>query len=281
MTLDERTQLAWAHAAGALALPAFGVGLVLLLAGAALLERTWRQPRARRLRSALPPSVLLAVALGAGFAVVLGAGALFAELAEGVLEGDRLAALDHAFTSGVQAGTPAWAVRGFALLTHLGDTATLLLLGAVVALALWRSGRGWLALAWMASTAGGGLLNWSLKQVFERTRPGHADGPVQAEGYSFPSGHSCGSLVVFGLLAYLALRLAPPRWHRLAVLVAAALALTVAASRVFLRVHYASDVLAGLAVGAAWLGVCVGALETVRRRRRRRAPPVDAEAQLP
>lgn len=267
MRPDDATLLDWAGRAGHAALPAFFVLLAATLGAMVLLDRAWRHQRLQRWRGALPAPALLGAALAAGFVLVLGAGLAFAELAEAVLESGRLARLDQAFSAGVQAGTPALAVHAFALVTRLGDTATLTVLCIGVALALLRTGGRVLAFAWVGAVAGNALLNSSLKAVFVRTRPPHADSPVQAEGWSFPSGHSSGSLVAYGMLAYLALRLAPPRWHLPAMLAAAALALSVAASRVFLRVHYASDVLAGLASGSAWLLVCIGAAEVARRAR--------------
>ena len=71
------------------------------------------------------------------------------------------------------------------------------------------------------------------------------------------------------MLAYVAVRLLPERWELPAVLVAAGLAFSIGCSRVFLQVHWASDVLAGLASGSAWLVVCVVSIEMLRRYRRK------------
>lgn len=117
--------------------------------------------------------------------------------------------------------------------------------------------------------AGNGALNIALKQVFGRIRPTHLEGFGLAQGFSFPSGHSSGSVVAYGMLAYLALRLLPARWHLPALMAAVALAFTVAVSRVFLRVHFASDVAAGIASGATWLAVCITSIELAQWDRQR------------
>jgi membrane-associated phospholipid phosphatase len=116
----------------------------------------------------------------------------------------------------------------------------------VVAIALWLVGRRALALGWTLSLAGNGLLNPALKQIFARARPVHEHGLAMETGFSFPSGHSSGSMVFYGMLLYLGIRLLPARWHPLLAAAATAVVVTVASSRIFLQVHFASDVAAGL-----------------------------------
>ena len=141
--------------------------------------------------------------------------------------------------------------------TRAGDPPVVVALTALVALGLWWRKHHLLALAWVAAVVGNALLNKGLKHLFERDRPAHWHGVVQETGYSFPSGHASGTLATYGMLAYLVLRLAPPLWHVPALLGAAWLAWMGACSRVLLQVHYASDVLAGLASGSVWLGLCI------------------------
>ena len=102
-------------------------------------------------------------------------------------------------------------------------------------------------------------------------RPLRDDGLVLAQGFSFPSGHSSGAVVAYGMLAYIALRFVPPRWHLALVLAAVSLVFMIGASRIFLRVHFASDVIAGFASGTAWLAVCIASVELTRWYTTRRA----------
>jgi undecaprenyl-diphosphatase len=157
------------------------------------------------------------------------------------------------------------------VLTHLGDPELLIPAAAVVALLLfWR--REWLlAWSWVAGTGGGALLNRLLKALFERSRPEHSHGFATADGYSFPSGHASGAMLVFGLGAYFLVRHTPPRWHLPVTFAALLLIVFVGSSRVLLQVHYLSDVLAGWLVAASWIALCVAGLEALRLGARRRA----------
>jgi membrane-associated phospholipid phosphatase len=124
-----------------------------------------------------------------------------------------------------------------------------------------------LALGWVAAQAGGGLLNRVLKETFQRTRPEFADPMLLASTWSFPSGHAMGTFILCGMVCYLLLRGIRPWTMAAAVVTASASWCGVTAfSRLYLGVHYVSDVIAGLLAGVAWLAVCVSALEVLRRR---------------
>ena len=257
--------------AGAHALPLFFVLLALLLLLAWLgwwAFQRWMLPREP---GAAPTPALLALRLALGFgAIVLGAW-VFAEIAEALHAAATLGAADQALADAIRISVPTAALQVFAVLTRLANTETLTVLCIVVAIALVVVGRRWLALGWVAAVVGNALLNTTLKQIFARVRPLHDDGIVAAHGFSFPSGHSSGSVVVYGMLAYVAMRFVPRRWHLALTLAAVTLAFAIGASRVFLRVHFASDVIAGFASGSAWLSVCIASIEFTRWYRRRRS----------
>lgn len=114
--------------------------------------------------------------------------------------------------------------------------------------------RWWSAAMLVTATGGMGAINSALKVMIQRERPAGLPGRKQADGYSFPSGHSSGSAVLLGALGYLA-------WtktrHRIIATVvlscASVLAGFIGRSRVGLQAHYRSDVVAGLVAGAIWL----------------------------
>ena len=256
---------------GARAAEGFAISLLLLVAGVVAAWWSLRRWGVPRDRSRLPPVVFPLLWLAAGFGLLVGAGAVFAELADGLGGDEAMGDFDDAFILAVQRTTAPSLVHAFAAVTRLGDAATLSVIGLLVFFALlWRR-RIRLALIWAAAVGGNALLNVSLKIVFARARPVHEGGLVLEQGFSFPSGHASGSVVTYGMLAYLVLRLLSARWHLPALLLAAVAALSIGSSRVFLRVHYPSDVLAGFASGSAWLAMCILSVELARRLRAARA----------
>jgi len=254
----------WASWAGQHALPLFFAMLAATLLATYAGWWTARRYTGPDFRFAQLPMRFLSLRLAVGLTVMLLGSFVFIELAGELGAQETLSRVDRAFTEALRDSVTTPVVQTFAALTHLGDTATLVSLCTAVAIALVLRGRWWLTLGWVATVAGNGVLNISLKDAFARVRPLGLDGLTLEGGFSFPSGHSSGSVVAYGMLAYLALRLLPFRWHLPALILAMTLAFTVGSSRMFLRVHFASDVIAGFASGAAWLALCVTTIELGR-----------------
>lgn len=119
----------------------------------------------------------------------------------------------------------------------------------------------------LAATVGGILLNESLKDLFARPRPELALRLTEVRSQSFPSGHAMLSAIIYLTLAALLARLVEGRALRLYFVgLAAFLTLLVGLSRVYLGVHYPSDVLAGWAAGLAWALLCWTAASHLQRR---------------
>ena len=255
MAADTAWLLHAADALGRHALELYFMGLLLLPASAVVaarrLLRDGRSPGRNPGHPLGMPLRTVAVAIGI---------TTFATLTTLLLTGGALRAADQAFADAVRASLPAVALPAFATVTHLADTATLTGLCITMALLLAAARQPVLAMGWVLAVAGNGMLNRSLKAVIGRTRPLDQVAAWAETGFSFPSGHSSGAVVACGMLAFTAWRLLPARW-RVAVLavLAAAVALTwsIGASRVFLGVHFASDVLAGFASGGLWLLLCI------------------------
>jgi undecaprenyl-diphosphatase len=134
------------------------------------------------------------------------------------------------------------------------------------------------ALLLLVATAGGLALNMVLKLFFDRPRPNVIVWGTNAVSSSFPSGHAMSATIVYSTVAYLAARLARRRWQRWIVMsLAAIVILLISASRLYLGVHYPSDVLAGAVVGLAWAAFCMATLETIQKFSKRLAPEIQKD----
>jgi membrane-associated phospholipid phosphatase len=214
----------------------------------------------------IPRRLGIQALLSAAFAAF--ASLVFLEIADEIGADEDLGQFDLALSTALSRHASDEQLRTFALLTHLGDKAFLIPLVAVVALVLlWRRQR-FIAAAWVVACALGGVLNAGLKAIFERSRPEFVHSFATADGWSFPSGHSSGSMIVYGLLGYLAVLYTPKSVHVPTAAIAMALVVCVGLSRVILQVHYFSDVLGGYAVGASWVAAWIAGLEVLRRAER-------------
>jgi len=207
-------------------------------------ERGWRWPE-------LP--VLLAVAGLAGMTWV------FVELAEQVGSGGThdfdnrvLAALRNPNDPTLPLG-PLWLVDAARDVTALGSMSVLLLMVVIAAGYTALVGRWRAVVLIVAATVSGAILSGVLKSEYERPRPPNGSAVQRTHTTSFPSGHSFSAAVVFLTLGAMLARVVPT--HRLRaylIIVALLLTLLVGFSRVYLGVHYPTDVLAGWAAGSSW-----------------------------
>jgi undecaprenyl-diphosphatase len=201
-------------------------------------------------RRPLAPLLALAV-LAAG---LLGFAGL-AALAQGDPRGFDVAVLQALRRDGAPVG-PAWLDLALRDLTALGGTPVL---GLVTLLAL-----GWLGLSrrWRAavlllvSVPGGLVLNTMLKAAFDRTRPGLVPHLVSVQTESFPSSHAMMAAVLYLTIGAMLARGAGRAQQAYVIGAAVGLALLVGVSRVWLGVHWPTDVLAGWCLGAAWATGC-------------------------
>jgi membrane-associated phospholipid phosphatase len=203
----------------------------------------------------------LALRLGVGALLLVLAAALFGAIAEDVATSDRLTVLDVEIARWLhEHATPALTRWMFAV-TNLHSTIAVSCYAAItgVALALRRR---WRRLATVVVCVGGGLLlNVLMKLAFHRARPVLEDPLLTLASYSFPSGHVAGSTLMYGLLVAWVFTRTRRAVLRVATVLAAAAAIAlVAFSRMYLGVHYLSDVAAACAEGVAWLALCLSAL---------------------
>jgi undecaprenyl-diphosphatase len=188
-----------------------------------------------------------------GFLLALSALLFFAWLAEEMMEGDT-ARLDSTITSAVHEHAAARLTTVMKVLTMLGSSVVMTPL-AILTLAFCYLRREFHALKTLAATFGGALLlEFSLKLAFHRPRPAPFFDLQTPASFSFPSGHALFSFCFFaGLATLLSPRLASQKARLALWSIAIALILGIGLSRIYLGVHYPSDVLAGYAAAIVWV----------------------------
>ena len=198
----------------------------------------------------------------------------FARIAGEVREGDTQR-FDDSVMQWVAAHQIPWVEHAFVEITMLGTGLVVMVMVGISAIFLWCTRHRYSSVLLLAATGGGILLNSVLKASFDRPRPQVFEWGTHALTSSFPSGHAMSSAIVYTTVAYLAARLQKRRWARwLTMFVALVLVALICSSRVYLGVHYPSDVLAGVLVGLAWAGFCMATLEAVQRFAVKREPQV-------
>lgn len=166
-------------------------------------------------------------------------------------------------------------------ITALGTGTVVMMIVAVAGLFLVLTQHKYSAILLLVSTFGGLVLNEVLKLGFNRPRPSIFVPEVHTVSSSFPSGHAMSAAIVYGTVAYLAARLHKRTWARALVMTAALIVIAlISLSRMYLGVHYPSDVVAGVAIGLAWAGFCMAMLEAIQKFGIRRDPRI-LEAEKP
>lgn len=212
------------------------------------------------------------LAAAATFLLAVG---VFLELADDAPEGDYLpieTRIMQALREGGQPLGPAGTAVVIRDITALGSAVVLILMTLLMVGYLWMSGSHRVAALIAVATAGGQGLNFVLKHSFARERPDAVLHLVEVSSTSFPSGHSMASSIFYLTSGALLARMAKRRREK-AYFVGAALIITfmIGFSRVYLGVHYPTDVLAGWSAGTAWAMVCWFVADWLGRRGKLRA----------
>jgi undecaprenyl-diphosphatase len=226
-----------------------------------------KRPRFRRPRDRQELSILV------GAIVILALIWIFATLAGEVMEGDTrqfdewvLGALREPADPGLLRG-PKWLASGAQDLTALGSPTVLGLTVLVVTGYLFLHGLYRNGMFIFVASVGGWVLNWLLKAAFARSRPDIVPHLREVMSSSFPSGHALTSAAVYLTLGALLMRIADGRLAKYyCIAIAMLLTFLVGSSRVFLGVHYPTDVVAGWLIGMSWALLCWVVERTLERR---------------
>jgi membrane-associated phospholipid phosphatase len=173
------------------------------------------------------------------------------------IEKNKLIQFDQSVISIIQLHISPLLTEIMKFFTFLGSTKwiTFAVLVGIAVLFLLKK---WSLGVFLAFSSGfGSVFNSLLKNIFKRQRP-DIHRLISEHGYSFPSGHSMGSFIFYGALAYIILHYAHKKgWKVFGIIMMTLLILLIGTSRIYLGVHYPSDVIGGFAAGASWLFITI------------------------
>jgi undecaprenyl-diphosphatase len=232
----------------------YAIGAVLLLALGLVAAIRWRRSAPGVAELLLTSGALLGVLA----AVILG-------LADGAVEHNGLAAMDPVIWEwAVTHRTPALTAAAITI-TELGSTLSMGVIATVAVLVLWIRGRRGNAVLVATVSAGAGLLVMVGKATVGRQRPPEEFRLVIETNESFPSGHALASAAIIGvLLVVFVPMIRSTAWRAAAICGGVLFVLAIGWSRIYLGVHWATDVIAGWVTGVAWLLLCVTVREVWR-----------------
>ena len=225
-----------------------------------------RKEVSRRLSRRL--GLTITVELAAGLLLSLGVIALFAKIVEDVVEGESRR-FDETVLLWINANLPDWLYEPMLFVTALGYYWVVLPLLAVAVYVFHRKRRKISAALLMVATVGSVVLSTALKDVLQRTRPELFDAGYTASGYSFPSGHATIAVGFYGTLTLLVAWRLRGFWRWTIAAAGTILVLLIGFSRLYLGVHYPTDVLAGFLAALLWIsfvGLCYFLWRTYRKR---------------
>lgn len=208
-----------------------------------------------------------------GLAIIAGAVALFAAIAT-LMSTGATQRIDDAVLLWLNShATPTLDVVALEL-TSLGSTSVVWMIVLISSAFFWATRHHYSVLLLWVAMVGGSILNLQIKSEFGRPRPQLFPWGTEQVGHSsFPSGHAMTAVVLYATLAYLIGRLEPTRLQRrLTLVITLTVILLIGVSRLYLGVHYPSDVLAGFVVGIAWSTVCALGVEALAYFRPEKAP---------
>jgi len=207
--------------------------------------------------------------LSVSLVVVAGAVWLFASLVDAVLDNAVLVRFDRFADAMIHSHVTPAGLSFFAFMSRVGSPTTAWIVAVIGAVILLVRRMPTLFTTWVAVFAGGGLLEQVLKRAVHRSRPPYGTAYLTGVSFSFPSGHAMASMLGCAMVLYVVFIIARPRRlvRTLLASLAAVYLLLVGASRIYLGVHYPSDVLGGWAAGAAWVAICVSVASVVLHRR--------------
>ncbi|MCB0194114.1 MAG: phosphatase PAP2 family protein [Anaerolineae bacterium] len=202
-----------------------------------------------------------------GFIITYLAFTTFGGLADQVVESEGVVHFDQDLATALHENANDFQSTLFRVITDFGGRIATIVIGLGVGLWLLLRKHKILLVSWAVAILGSSLLNAVLKLAYQRSRPTFENPLLVETFYSFPSGHAMGSVIIYGMLAYiLNVLFADTAWKRVVLIcITAWFILFIGFSRMYLGVHYFSDVVGGYIAGIGWLAIVVTGTEIARR----------------
>ncbi|AVH71352.1 phosphatase PAP2 family protein [Nostoc sp. 'Lobaria pulmonaria (5183) cyanobiont'] len=189
---------------------------------------------------------------------------VLAQLAEEVLEGDAFK-FDTTFLLWLHQFANPNLDNLMLFITNIGNPSTVVVVAGITILLLWWRRDQEEAKAFVFACLGGLILNTGLKLFFSKPRPELWHRLISEKSFSFPSGHALGSMVLYGFIAY-ELAIHYPNFAKVIYSLTVILIAAIGISRLYLGVHWPTDIIAGYGVGFLWLMICITMLKLQRLR---------------
>ena len=203
--------------------------------------------------------------LTVGLVVLISSVFTFSVIAENVVNGNGFTIADVKIAQWLHAHSTPLLTQCLLVVTHLHDPISISLMVVLLSSFLIWKKKWYEFIAILLVVPGGMLLNLLIKEMFQRARPIFEQPFIMLTTYSFPSGHVAATTLFYGMLAALLISKTQTRIQSaFIVVIALAMIILVAFSRLYLGAHYFSDVLAAFFEGTAWLALCLTAVHTYR-----------------
>jgi membrane-associated phospholipid phosphatase len=189
---------------------------------------------------------------------------IIAKLAEEVLEKEAFA-FDKTFLLWLHQFANPSLDNLMLFITQLGDSNIVIIVAGVTLAILWWRRYRLEAIGFILTCLGGLILNTGLKLFFSKPRPQLWRQLITETSFSFPSGHAIGSMVLYGFVAYL-LATFYPKYSQIIYILAVIITTAIGLSRLYLGVHWPTDIIAGYGVGFLWLMICITMVKLQRLR---------------
>ena len=221
------------------------------------------------LKARLEPKAYLGLHLTVGLVVCAAGIWIFGALLDALLDNAMMVKVDITAEAFIHAHMTPSLLRIVLATTQFGGPIAMTALAVAGAVVLWRARRKDVLMGWIAAFAGGPIIDEVLKRAVHRSRPTYGAAFVHTDSFSFPSGHSMASMIGYGMLVWVLFVFWHPKraWKVLVYALAGLLVVAIGLSRIFLGVHYPSDVAGAWAAALVWLAVCITGVNVARHRR--------------